>query len=504
MGFFRRFTGGSDNSDERVLRRIGSALDDDDLDFLEGVKRGDFSIDAKLEVSAAELFTKAHKRLGRIDTEEFLDRAFGDPRHPRSDGRSLRQLQHLQEVLLENGMSANATVDGQSLLHWVIANSGGSARLEASVELLIKHGADVNSVNVAGHSCLGAHLGAIGASRYGFAPYLTHGATLNSVDSSSWEVLVAICRGGLAPVLNLLSEGSVPRELMNRVDESGLTLLHHAAVGSFVASDDPEFLEKQKQDFNEHNGHAAVVRYLLDHGANPSAVDRLGRTPADLASLLGHHSVLPELLQQNRSERGADEDTPGMTTLFLAAYSGDAPTVKCLLDDGANPNARSFVNYEFDKFHVPGVPPEVSGMLQNLFMRRRPARMDLGIPSLYYPCVRGHDEIVEQLLRGGADPNAAALNGLFPLYVAAEYGHLRIVQALIDYGADVDLETPNGATALRNAAEEGHYEVVRILLEHGASANQSNHVDGTTVLGAALQEGHQDIAALLRQYGAVR
>ena len=488
-----------------VLRRIDSALDDDEFDFLEAVNGGDFSIDMDSQVAAAELFAKAYQKLNRLDTDEFLDRAFGDPNRPRNHGGS-QQLQRLHEVLLENGMSANATVDGHSLLHWVIANASGSARLEAGAELLIKHGADVNSVNAAGHSCLGAHLSAIGAGRYDFAPYLTHGATLNNVDSSSWKVLVAICQGGLEPVLNLIPEGSVPTELINRVDDKGLTLMHYAVAGDFVASDNPEFIEKQKREFNENAGHVAVVRYLLDRGADPEAADRSGQTPAYYASRLGHHSVLPELLQSDEKQIRVDEDAAKMTPLFAASYSGDTATVRTLLEGGANANGTSFVGYEFDRIVDPGVPPEVSKMLLGLKMRQARergvfVRMELGIPNLYYPSFFGYFEIVELLLRAGAEPNRIALNGLFPLYLAAEMGHLRVVQALIDSGADVNLTTPRGSTAMRNAVEEGHYDVVRLLLEHGAAANQ--RIDaGTTALEAAFHFGHADIASLLMQYGA--
>lgn len=39
------------------------------------------------------------------------------------------------------------------------------------------------------------------------------------------------------------------------------------------------------------SGHVEIVRLLLDNGANLSAVDKEGRTPAECAKLFGHKEV---------------------------------------------------------------------------------------------------------------------------------------------------------------------------------------------------------------------
>ncbi|KPP71406.1 hypothetical protein Z043_109695 [Scleropages formosus] len=61
-----------------------------------------------------------------------------------------------------------------------------------------------------------------------------------------------------------------------------------------------------------------------------------------------------------------------------------------------------------------------------------------------------------------------ALNGQTPLMLAAEQGSLEIVQELIRRGANVNLDDVDCWTALISASKEGHVEVVKELLENGA------------------------------------
>ncbi|KAG7218344.1 hypothetical protein INR49_020459 [Caranx melampygus] len=59
-------------------------------------------------------------------------------------------------------------------------------------------------------------------------------------------------------------------------------------------------------------------------------------------------------------------------------------------------------------------------------------------------------------------------NGQTPLMLAAEQGSLEIVQELIRRGANVNLDDVDCWSALISAAKEGHVEVVKELLENSA------------------------------------
>jgi ankyrin repeat protein len=67
----------------------------------------------------------------------------------------------------------------------------------------------------------------------------------------------------------------------------------------------------------------------------------------------------------------------------------------------------------------------------------------------------GNREAVAELLRGGADVNAAEPDGTTPLMWAAYGGHAELVAALLDAGADPEVVNAYGATAMAEAAIAG-------------------------------------------------
>ena len=58
---------------------------------------------------------------------------------------------------------------------------------------------------------------------------------------------------------------------------------------------------------------------------------------------------------------------------------------------------------------------------------------------------KGHGNVVNVLIRHGANVNATALNGAGPLFAAIGNGHTAIVEMLIQTGADVNAPTSFGA-----------------------------------------------------------
>jgi ankyrin repeat protein len=97
---------------------------------------------------------------------------------------------------------------------------------------------------------------------------------------------------------------------------------------------------------------------------------------------------------------------------------------------------------------------------------------------LYSAAYRGNAEILECLLRRGADPNVAGHyghesmhNGLIrPIHAAAGGGHVEAVAHLLEHGAD--LRGGNRyQTPLLLAAEAGHKPVVKLLVKQGALAD---------------------------------
>ena len=115
--------------------------------------------------------------------------------------------------------------------------------------------------------------------------------------------------------------------------------------------------------------------------------------------------------------------------------------------------------------------------------------------------------IVEELLRRGANPLRATVNGTTALLQAAQhFGHLDVFQVLLKCrhaggraGGGwplIEMANSNHTTPLMLAAQEGHIEIVRALLRHGASVNRRNRVQMSALMLAS-QRGHTDVCRAL-------
>lgn len=159
-----------------------------------------------------------------------------------------------------------------------------------------------------------------------------------------------------------------------------------------------------------------------------------------------------------------------------------------------------------------------------------------GKTPLHLAAERGHVEIVEALLKNGANPKLTDADGQTPLVLAEENNHAAIVallrpltttkkndvhniesskmlinaakegslektRAALAARADVNYANEHGDTALIWACQKGHIEVVRSLLNAGANANLTSKNSAAPLLSASVG-GHTEIACLLLDAGA--
>src|SRR6478736_1673192 len=104
-----------------------------------------------------------------------------------------------------------------------------------------------------------------------------------------------------------------------------------------------------------------------------------------------------------------------------------------------------------------------------------------GMTALHWAAMKDDADLVQTLLFAGANARATTRIGAYtPLLLAAKSGNAEVIDPLVKAGADVNAATSNGTTALMFAAASGNVAAVQALVEHGADVNAKESVRGLT------------------------
>jgi uncharacterized protein len=125
-----------------------------------------------------------------------------------------------------------------------------------------------------------------------------------------------------------------------------------------------------------------------------------------------------------------------------------------------------------------------------------------GTTALHWATHWDDVDLVDRLLRAGANPNAVNDLGVPPLSLACTNLSAKTVARLLDGGANPDGALRTGETALMTASRGGGLEIVRLLLARHANVNAVERVRGQTALMWAAAASHPDIVDLLIRNGA--
>ncbi|KAL3313749.1 Ankyrin repeat domain-containing protein 17 [Cichlidogyrus casuarinus] len=240
-----------------------------------------------------------------------------------------------------------------------------------------------------------------------------------------------------------------------------------------------------------HNGRIEIVRELLARGANKEHRNLSDYTPLSLAASSGKVDVIECLLQHGAEINSRSGSKLGISPLMLASMNGHANAVKKLLDHGSDINAHIETNRN---------------------------------TALTLACFQGRHEVVELLVKRGANFEHRAKSGLTPLMEAASGDYVEVGRILVYAGADctavatllsllpptraiyaslacssntqVEAKNKKGSTSLWLACNGGHIEVCRVLIEFGAhvDAQDNRHV---SCLMAAFRKGNLTVVNLL-------
>ncbi|KAF4957436.1 hypothetical protein FSARC_11311, partial [Fusarium sarcochroum] len=172
-------------------------------------------------------------------------------------------------------------------------------------------------------------------------------------------------------------------------------------------------------------------------------------TPFSWACQQGHLGIAKVMVERGVCKDETDEQ--GWTLLMNASHKGCIGIARWLVDDGANVHVTS------------------------------KGETAISLASAY-----GHVEIVDLLLKTGANPDDCGPRGRPILSLAAGGGHLGVVRLLLKKGANADSQNDDGQRALHLAAERGDTEaLMEELLKHGADIHACDLVGETCLFKAA-------------------
>jgi hypothetical protein len=179
----------------------------------------------------------------------------------------------------------------------------------------------------------------------------------------------------------------------------------------------------------------AIVKLLLDHGANPNQRDNERYTPLYRAAMERNNAAIIRLLIQRGANVDAKTDPMrsyevGLTPLHIAVNRNSIENVRALVDTG-----RAKVN----------------------------VKSSIGNTPLHVAAEDAEHTIVQFLIDRGAHVNVKNSRGWTPLHVAAFSGRTNVVKILLDNGAIPFTQDSSGDTPSNLAKDFKYINIERVL-----------------------------------------
>ena len=237
-----------------------------------------------------------------------------------------------------------------------------------------------------------------------------------------------------------------------------------------------------------------ALHILALNGNSDLAKSLLSKIPeSDVKVQFLERTVLMELEGQRPRQ---------LPSIHIAALQGHIDFVKLLVDMGSS------VDYQNTKHDTP-ILWATRGNHINLvrWLIEKGANVngmnDKGSTALYWAVRYGFVELTHILLeQGRADVNMKRKLGLVcPIILASAFGNTEILELLIRYGANVNTQIRRGETALHHAAAWGNEDAIDILLSHTKDIDFADE-KGDTAITLAAQSNEPNVVQLLVSRGA--
>jgi ankyrin len=402
-----------------------------------------------------------------------------------------------------------SSMDGSTPLHEAVRRSD-----LAAVNALLTRGADVNAPTRYGVTPLA--LAALSGNTALIRRLLDARANPNAATPGGETALMTAARVGRVDAVTLLLDRGATLDAKTSPRQQ-------TALMWAVTEDHPDVVKLLVARGADVNARTAVIAPRWEYApprvgftAGPGLTRQRalptpdgGMTPLLFAVRDGRGAMMRLLL-----DLGADIDRPsgnGTSPLLIAVLNGQVGLATELLARGADPGATD--DYQ-------------RAALFAAIELRNPNR-----GTLLFPDGRDPFELIKLLLEKGADPNRAAnttpvhgwmqldgswvnFDGQTPFIRAALSGDIEVMRLLLAHGADPNRRTKEGTTALMAAAginwvsaqthtrsRDSYLAAVKLCLERGADVNATNSLKLAAIHGAA-NRGWAPIIQLLADHGA--
>jgi ankyrin repeat protein len=300
-----------------------------------------------------------------------------------------------------------------------------------------------------------------------------------NLEQKNKDLFEAVRSGNTTEIVRLLKSGAN----VNTKDNHGFTALHIASG----------------------RGDLATIELLINKGANVSAQNDGGDTPLHDACMNGKIEAVKLLI-----EKGADinaKNKSGQNPIYPTAESGNFALVKLLVSKGSQIPTTGYTPLHSA---VEGLP------LSQQFEAQRKEMVEYFLSQgvdvntkgnsqygtdatiLHSAAVRADKEIIELLIKKGAQVETKIKGGKTPLFNSAMGGNIGAAEVLLANGANVNARDDSNDTALHLAIRVNnmiHYtttksgfEVERLLVElllaNGADVNARNNRQYTPLFEA--------------------
>ncbi len=280
--------------------------------------------------------------------------------------------------------------------------------------------------------------------------------------------------------VNALSDGYAEEHehLMRAVSERNFNRIRMSMVsGLDVDATDPNDYTALMLAANL--GDLEVTKLLVNLGANVNAQDNQGYTPL-MEAVLGRNLEVMEFLIGQEADISLTNNE-GQTAMAIAEPVSVNEQIASFLTKNQSDTGSETLLSEVESEVVEATIPWHDA-------------------ELVTAAKLGDLNKITQLIKLGADPDAADSAGLTALTYAVMTKSWKVVEFLIKSGANIQMLSPNHPILIL-AAAKGMLEAVRKLVELGAEVNATDHGSYTALMLTATT-GDQDAVRLLIELGA--